>query len=65
MPPHRGNIHVYLHNIQRSSSLKPLMANQSQILCEASIGWGNQCVYINNPGNMTKMATMPIYGKNP
>ena len=22
-------------------------------------------VYINNPGHMTKMATMPIYGKNP
>ena len=22
-------------------------------------------VYINNPGHMTKMATMSIYGKNP
>ena len=22
-------------------------------------------VFINNPGHMTKMATMPIYGKNP
>ena len=22
-------------------------------------------VYINNPGHMTKMAAMPIYGKNP
>ena len=22
-------------------------------------------MYINNPGHMTKMATMPIYGKNP
>ena len=40
------------------------MANQSQILYEASIGRGNQCV-INNPGHMTKMAAMPIYGKNP
>ena len=56
---------LYFHNIQTSSPLKPLnLANQSQILCEASIG----CVinvYINNPGHMTKMATMPIYGKNP
>ena len=22
-------------------------------------------MFINNPGHMTKMATMPIYGKNP
>ena len=22
-------------------------------------------MYINNPGHMTKMAAMPIYGKNP
>ena len=42
---------------------KPL-ANQSQILYEASIGRGNQCIK-NNLGHMTKMATMPIYGKNP
>ena len=26
---------------------------------------GGTNVYINNPGHMTKMATMPIYGKNP
>ena len=36
------------------------LANQSQILYEASIGKGNP-VYINNLGHMTKMATMPIY----
>ena len=27
--------------------------------------WGGGTnVYINNPGHITKMATMPIYGKN-
>ena len=26
---------------------------------------GGTKVYINGPGHMTKMATMPIYGKNP
>ena len=25
---------------------------------------GGTNVYINNPGHITKMATMPIYGKN-
>ena len=26
---------------------------------------GGTNVYINNPGHMTKVAAMPIYGKNP
>ena len=26
---------------------------------------GGKKVYINGPGHMTKMAAMPIYGKNP
>ena len=30
----------------------------SQISCGSSMGWGS-----NGPGHMTKMATMPIYGK--
>ena len=55
--PRLGNIHVYLHNIQTGSPLKHL-ANQSQVLCEASLGWGNQCVY--------KLSRhMTIYGKSP
>ena len=38
-----GYIHVYDHNIQTASSLKPcgqsgFVANQSQTLCEASLG---------------------------
>ena len=44
--------------------LRNRLANQSQILYEAFIGMGNQSVR-ENPGHMTKMATMPIYGKNP
>ena len=44
LPQPRGIIHVYYHNIQTSSPLKRL-ANQSQISCEASTEWGNQCVY--------------------
>ena len=39
------------------------LANESQILCGASLGGGTK-VYINGPGHMTKMAAMPIYGKN-
>ena len=53
----------YVHNY-RDLLLGNSLANQSQSLCEASIGWENN-VYINNPGHMTKMATMPIYGKTP
>ena len=39
------------------------MANQSQILYEEYEG--GTVLYINNPGHMTKMAVMPIHGKNP
>ena len=38
-------------------------ANWSQISCEVSIGLGNECLF-KRPGHMTKMAAMPIYGKN-
>ena len=27
------------------------------------MGWGNESLF-NDPGHMTKMAVMPIYGKN-
>ena len=39
-------------------------ANQSQILCGASLGRGNESLYKYGPGHMTKMAAMTIYGKN-
>ena len=38
-------------------------ANQSQISSGASMGWGTK-ICSSGPGHMTKMATMPIYGKN-
>ena len=41
------------------SSLKPL-GQSKPIFYEASIGGTN--VYITNPGHVTKMATMTIYG---
>ena len=45
LSPPRGNIHVYYHNIQRFSSLKNLN-NQSQTLCGALIGNGNEKVQV-------------------
>ena len=38
------------------------LANQSKIVCGASLGRGNQNL-INGPGHMTMMAVTPIYGK--
>ena len=65
MCSHPGAIYMYISIIFKRLLLWNRLANQSQILCEASIEWGNQCVYINNLGHMTKMAAMPIYDKNP
>ena len=45
LPLPRGYIHVYDHNIQTSSSLKPLGQNQSQTSCGASLGRGNESLY--------------------
>ena len=39
-------------------------ANLSQFLYKTSMPHGNKSLY-NCPGHMTKMAAMPIYGKNP
>ena len=51
-----------------STMLKELLrnrfANQSQILCGASLGRGND-ICSRHLGHMTKMAATPIYGKNP
>ena len=53
-----------VHNFKRLL-LGNRLANQSQILCWSSLGRGNRTnVYINGPGHLTKMAVMPIYGKN-
>ena len=41
--------------------LQNRLANQNQILCEASLGKGIESIYIiNGPGH----GTTPIYGKN-
>ena len=39
-------------------------AGQSQISYGVSVGWGNKSLFA-GLGHMTKMATTPIYGKNP
>ena len=60
--PHPMAINIYIPII--FEHFRNRSANQSQILYEAFIGRGNQCVH-ENPGHMTKMATMSIYGKTP
>ena len=59
--PNPGAIYMYFIIILKHLLLRNL-ANQSEILNEASyLKEGGTNVYI-NPGHMTKMATMPIYG---
>ena len=59
--PCPGAIYLYLTTFFKHLHWNRL-ANQSQILCGASLGRGNESLY-NCPGHMTKMAAMPIYGK--
>ena len=61
--PQEIHVHVYNHNIQRSSSLKSLGQSKSNFI--GSICMKGTYVIVNKPGHMTKMTTMPIYGKNP
>ena len=44
--------------------LRNHLADQSQILCDASLGRGKKFCS-QHLGHMTKMAATPIYGKNP
>ena len=48
---------------QTSSPLKPLSQSKPNFMWSL-LGKGERNVYINGPGDMTKMAAMPIYGKN-
>ena len=57
-------LYVYNHTIQRSSSLKPRGQSKSNFIGGLRNERGTN-VIINNPGYMTKMAAMPIYGKKP
>ena len=58
--PTRGIIHVYYHNIQTSS-----WPTNAKFYVKHLYWNGIVNVFINNLGHMTKMAAMPIYGKNP
>ena len=62
LPPPRGNIHVYYHNIQTSSPLKPRIKAKFYV---KHLWNGGINLYINYLVHMTKMAAMPIYDKNP
>ena len=53
---------VYVVNIFKHL-LRNYWAYWSKISYGASLGWGNESLF-KCPGHMTKMATMPIYGKN-
>ena len=63
LPPHRGNIHVYYHNIQTSFSETAWRIKAKLYVKHLWNGGIN--VYINYIVHITKMAAMPIYGKNP
>ena len=54
---------VYDHHFQTSSRLKPLGQSKPNFMLSL-LGKEEQTFYINGPGHMTKMAAMPMYGKN-
>ena len=54
---------VVVHHFQTSSPLKPPRPIKAKFYVEPPWEGGTK-VYINGPGHMTKMAAMPIYGKN-
>ena len=61
--PSSASVRLASVHIFKRLLLRNRLANRSQILCGASLGGGTK-VCINGPGHMTKMAAMPIYGKN-
>ena len=58
-----GYIHVYDHNVQTSSPLKPLGQSKPNFMWRI-IKKGAMNVCINGQGHMTKMAAMAINSKN-
>ena len=69
LPPHWGNIHwgnihVYYHNIQTFFSSETAWQIKAKFYVK-HLWNGGINVYINYLVHMTKMAAMPIYGKNP
>ena len=63
LPLPRGYIHAYDHNIQTSSSQKPLSQSKPNFMWSI-VRKGGMKVNINGPGQVTKMATMAINSKN-
>ena len=76
----QGELIVYLCSVVRPSSVRPSSVRRPPFskIFSSETAWpikakfymkhlweGGTNVYINNPGHMTKMAAMPIYGKNP
>ena len=61
--PCPGAIYLYMTTIFKHFSTETAWPIKAKFYVEASWEWGTK-VYINGPGHMTKMATMPIYGKN-
>ena len=57
------HLSVVRPQFQTSSPLKPLGQSKPNFYVEPPWEGGTK-VCINGPGHMTKMATMPIYGKN-
>ena len=59
-------MHLYGKNVQNFKRLLlwNLWANFAQISYEASLGWGEWKIAKMVVGSLTKMAAMPIYGKN-
>ena len=60
-----GTIQLYGKNVENFKQLLlwSIWANVAQILCRASLGWGNERL-LKCRSPLTKMAAMPIYGKN-
>ena len=61
--PNPGAIYMSITTIFKPLLFWNRLASRSQIFYEAGMGRVNQCVYKLNPDDMTKMTTMPIYGK--
>ena len=59
----RGYIHVYDNYFQKSFSLKPLGQSRPNFMWSL-LGKRDPKVCKNGLGHMTKLAAMPIYGKN-
>ena len=76
----QGELIVYPCSVVRPSVVRPSVVRRPPFskIFSSETAWpikakfymkhlweGGTNVYINNPGHMTKMAAMPIYGKNP